>query len=117
MVVPVFSVSMRIHALGCSLFFQEPRSTDLRLSIASHDHTQVENIQEAEPDLSKHNIRATLRELVQPAVNVHMHGRIDQRPCVAIYFAIITFASKVDFDLLHICFPVDLCIWITVLAW
>jgi len=110
MVVPAFSVSMRIHALGCSLFFEEPRSTYLRLSIASHDHAQVENIQEAEPDLSKHNIRATLRELVQPAVNVHMHGRIDQWSRVAIYFAIITFAGEVDLNLLHICFPVNLCI-------
>ena len=82
----------------------------LCLTIASHDQAQDAEIQASEYQLSHEDILSSVRDTIQYAVYVDMSCRIDQGACISFHSGIVTFAFKILVHLLHVCFPVDLCI-------
>ena len=80
----------------------------LCLSIASHNQSKGQKIQDSEQVLCEPNVGPLFRHIIQQAVDVDVDRWIDQRSRVASDFGIVALACDVLGDLLHIRLPVDL---------
>jgi len=88
--------------------FLMDQKTYLCSPVTRHYNAQSKDVQDGEKDLSEQDVRATLGKFIQPSIDVHMHSRIHQWPSITIYLGVIPLSSKIDLNLLHVCFPINL---------
>lgn len=56
------------------------------------------------------NVLSMIGEAVEKPIDVNVSCWIDKRPCGSNYVLIVSFAFEIDLNVLHVCFPVDLCV-------
>ena len=84
--------------------------THLRLAIACHDQAQCADVQASKNELSKEYILPSFRHAIQTAIYVDVCCWVYQGARIPFDQGVVAFAFEVLVDLLHVRFPIDLCI-------